>query len=153
MADQKGSEIAFERMKYSNFASEQLLTIMKKKIFSLMLGVVLAAPSFASQIADPAIPIPIIRTKPSSEGTHRTPEVIPIVCLVDADGLNVSVSFLSGMGDVDIILENQFTGEYSLSSVDSSLGGAVIPFSGTSGNWIITFSFHSGVEYEGEFEI
>ena len=127
MADYQKYKTTFEQINKRNFAIEQFLAVMKKIILLVTLGMMLAAPSFANRTTDPAIPIPVIKTKPSSEGTHRTPEVIPITCMVDADAFSVYVTFLFNMGDVDIIMENQSTGEYILSTVDSSLGGAIIP--------------------------
>ena len=102
---------------------------------------------------DPTIPIPIIGTNPPSEPLHRNPEIVPISCSVDLNTFFIFVSFSYNMGDVDIVLENLSTGEYSLTTVASVTGGGIIPFSGFSGIWRITFILESGNEFEGEFEL
>ena len=102
---------------------------------------------------DPTIPIPIIGTNPPSEPLHRNPGIVPISCSVDLNAFCLFVTFSYDLGDVDIVLENQTTGEYSLTSVDSATGGAIIPFSGSSGTWIIIFTLASGDVFEGEFDL
>ena len=116
-------------------------------MFALSLVAMVQTPAFA----DPE-DIPIRSIRPNGD-THRNPEMIPFFCSVDVDVLCLYVSFLSNIGIVDIELNNYLTGEYSLTSIDSATGGTIIPFSGSSGTWVITFTLASGEEYVGEFEI
>ena len=96
--------------------------------------------------------IPIRSSNPDGL-IFRSPVEEPILCSVDTDALYISVSFLLDLGYVTIEVENTTTGEYASSVVNSALLYSILPFTGSSGNWRITFTLSSGDIYVGEFEI
>ena len=124
---------------------------MKKILLILALILPLFVAAAPSAMSDTSL-IPVRSIRQGGE-ILRSPAQIPLMCAVDTDIPCIFVSFLDDLGDVDIVLENQTTGEYSLTSVDSATGGAIIPFSGSSGTWIIIFTLVSGDVFEGEFEL
>ena len=93
----------------------------------------------------------VIRLKPGNHsGGPRVPSNVRITAEYDDVANIVYASLLNAGASVDITIENQSTGETS-SNIVSGNGTAMIPFSGTSGNWVITFVLLNGDEYEGEF--
>ena len=124
---------------------------MKKVILTLMFALSLVAMVQIPAFADPE-DIPVRGIRPGGN-TPRSPEEIPVAASVSVSASCIYITILSEVGNIDIELENLTTGEYSLTSVNSSTGSTIIPFSGSSGTWVITFTLESGVVYEGEFEI
>lgn len=124
---------------------------MKKVILTLMFALSLVAMVQVPAFADPE-GIPVHGIRPGGNNP-RSPEEIPVAASFSVSASCIYITILSEVGNIDIELENLTTGEYSLTSVNSSTGSTIIPFSGSSGSWVITFTLASGEEYVGEFEI
>ena len=89
--------------------------------------------------------------KPSNPpGGPRVPSAVQIEAEYDELSGSVFVYLANAGASVDVTIENQSTGETS-SNIVSGNGTAMIPFSGTSGTWVITFTLLNGDVYEGEF--
>ena len=116
-------------------------------VFVLSIGVA-ARPVSSADTLD----IPVRVSKPGGHVT-RTPDLIPFSCVADTEMQMIGFSFQFDIGDVIIEIENLTTGDYSQTTIDSSIGGSVIPFSASSGSWRITISLESGVVYIGEFYV
>ena len=65
----------------------------------------------------------------------------------------IYLTFSSNLGYVNVSLEEAYSGLILQTVVDSSTLSAILPFSGDPGEYSITFSLSSGVEYEGSFVI
>lgn len=124
---------------------------MKKVFLTLMFALSLVAMVQTPAFADPDV-IPIGKLRPGGE-IPRSPDEIPVAASFSVSASCIYITVLSDVGNIDIELENLTTGEYSLTFVNSSTGSTIIPFSGSSGSWVITFTLASGEEYVGEFEI
>ena len=68
------------------------------------------------------------------------------------NGSIVYVSFTGNLGDVDYELVNYDTSEVVPGQVEGT-GLIIIPFSGDSGSYGITFTLESGAQYYGEFDL
>ena len=123
---------------------------MKKAILLLATLVSASALLFAENQSAQSLTI-IIRPKPTNPtGAPRTPSNVRITAEYD-DVACIVYAYLQNAGSlVDITIENQSTGS-TTSNLVSGNGTAMIPISGCSGNWVITFVLLNGDEYEGEF--
>lgn len=94
----------------------------------------------------------LIRHIPSD--APEAPRSIPAEVSAEYDDvLNSVVASLVNAGtSVDVSIENLSTGESYNDSVSGN-GIAVLPISGSSGVWVITFTLSGGEVYEGEFEL
>lgn len=128
---------------------------MSIKTIILLLGVVVM-PFGASAVSDggEVTPIIIYETEtPQHSVPPKAPAILPLVCSVFSSLLFVEAVFYYDLGSVAIELENRTTGEYGLTLVNALPGTNLLPFSGTSGSWTITFTLSSGAQYYGEFDI
>lgn len=130
---------------------------MKTKTIIALAWMIMSCLGFAEEksfsrtyVADAMRPIIIVRHGSQSGGAPRVPSNVRITAEYDDVANIVYASLLNAGASVDITIENQSTGETS-SNIVSGNGTAMIPFSGTSGNWVITFVLLNGDEYEGEF--
>ena len=82
---------------------------------------------------------------------NRNPELIPISAIYYAHLSCIEVSFLYGLGDVQIDLTNVSTNATASTLVDSTAGNAFIPVTGGTGPYSITFITESGTTYSGFF--
>ena len=80
----------------------------------------------------------------------RAPSAIRIEAFYD-EAISAVCSYLTNAGtSVVVVLSNLDTGETMSCGIPGS-GFSVIPISGTSGTWIITYKLSSGEVYEGTF--
>lgn len=84
---------------------------------------------------------------------YHVPALIPITGYYSSTLSTIVVNFPFNLGYVSIEIENQTTGEYSQSLINALAGPMLLPISGTAGQWTITFSLSSGIQYFGEFDI
>ena len=91
-----------------------------------------------------------IKNPPTPGSAPRMPSIVPISAYV-SDSC-IYVSFATAVGNTDVELVCEESGEiftYSLNGTDP----AILHFSGESGDYTITFTLGSGIEYYGEFTI
>lgn len=79
------------------------------------------------------------------------PVVVPITVTCYLNLSFISVCFLYDLGDVDVIITNTTYGTYTSYQVPSSVGSIIIPYSMSSGNYIISFTTMEGASYSGQF--
>ena len=95
---------------------------------------------------DPPI---IIRPLPlPAPNSPHAPVVVPISA--EVIGNNLSVTFTGNLGEVEYELVNLSTMEFETDQVEGT-GQVLIPFSGDSGSYTITFTLSNGVQYYGQF--
>lgn len=83
-------------------------------------------------------------------GAPRVPSAVQISAEYD-DVSGAVIAYLANAGaSVDVSIENLSTGE-SYDDAISGSGMSILPISGSSGTWVITFTLPSGDVYEGEF--
>lgn len=94
----------------------------------------------------------LIRHIPSD--APEAPRSLPAEISAEYDDvLNSVVATLANAGtSVAVSIENLTTGESYGDNVSGS-GMAILPISGSSGLWVITFTLGSGEVFEGEFEL
>ena len=83
----------------------------------------------------------------------HAPALIPITGYYSSTLSTIVVNYQFDLGSIVIEIENQTTGEYSLSVVNALAGPMLLPISGTVGQWQITFTLSSGTVYYGVFII
>ena len=125
---------------------------MKKILFLIAFLVASFGLASADQISDgDPTDIIIVRGGGTIGDGPRGPVEIPIQGVVF--GGSIYLTFSSNLGYVDVSLEEAYSGLILQTVVDSSTLSAILPFSGDPGEYSITFSLSSGVEYEGSFVI
>jgi hypothetical protein len=95
-------------------------------------------------------PIVVSPKPPFDPDALRAPGSIPISAMVE--GNTVYVAFTGNLGDVDYELVNFDTLEVVSDQVEGT-GLVLIPFSGDSGSYAITFTIESGAQFYGEFDL
>lgn len=63
------------------------------------------------------------------------------------------VRFIKDVGEVEISIRNLSSGEYNDYTINSKIGSIVLPISGDSGDYVITFTLQNGKQFIGEFSI
>lgn len=101
----------------------------------------------------PSVIIIIIMTPHPLPGQPRTVVQSPIECEYNGYVNGICTTFYQDLGEVEVVVENMLTGECFDGSVDSAAGYAVLPISGTSGYYTVSFITESGAEYSGQFEL
>lgn len=99
------------------------------------------------------IPIPLESHVDEVDTTIFRGPVIPIYAAFDPVQSIIIVSFYNNIGTVSIELSNLLTGESSYYEEDTSSGGAILPFSGVMGYYLIQFMTEDGKSYYGFFSI
>ena len=123
------------------------------KLFLILLSLIVLSPVSALSYS-PANDGPIViktRNGDIDDGGPRDSSVVPIRGLVM--GTSIYLDFSTCLGDVDVTLEEYYDGLILHTVIDTSSPTAIINFSGDSGDYIITFTLASGVEYVGTFGI
>lgn len=120
---------------------------MKNKALRFIIAVIAVMMSALPAKADERVDILIV--DPTSGVIHRAPA--PISCWLVGDELYAT--FPENIGSVTVEIENQTTGEYTQTVVNSAVGSAIFPISGNAGFWTIIFSLSDGTVYFGEFTL
>ncbi len=97
--------------------------------------------------------IVIVQNPISIPGQPRSLTEVPIECVYEPMSNGIYITFTSNIGNVEVIVENTFTGEYVSGSADTVSGQLFVPISGSEGVYTITFITDSGSEYYGSFEL
>ncbi len=108
---------------------------MNRIIFTIVLISICCCPLLANICNNDNGPVVVILKDKQTTGqtkTNRTPARIPIECYYYPYASNLELSFLSNLGTVDVVLENQTTGEILDYVGNSALGRMVIPIESNS---------------------
>lgn len=95
-------------------------------------------------------PITIIYLPADIPGAPRT--IVPLECEYNHVAKSIMVTFFADLGYVDVMVQNNVTGEYISGTLNSADGFAVIPFNATGGSYTIVF-WVAGEMMGGAFEI
>ena len=95
-------------------------------------------------------PITIIYLPTDIPGAPRT--IVPLECEYNHVAKSIMVTFFADLGCVDVMVQNNVTGEYISGTLNSADGFAVIPFNATGGSYSIVF-WVAGEMMGGTFEL
>ena len=140
-----------------NFASYSFktLTIMQKttllcSAICIAIATMIGSTKVFSKESKETTQISLRKTSPGTGNNANAPRSLSIEAYYDSDNSCVYAS-LNDMGAlVDVYIENIDTEEQRYYQIPGS-GGSVMPISGSSGEWVITFILSNGDEYVGEF--
>lgn len=144
----------------SELCSElNLLIMLKKFILSLLTALLIVgfspgaldcAASVSSRFEEGCIEIIVQPRGDVAPTSPRMPSAVRIEAYYDW-GISSVCSYLTNAGSsVAVVLSNLDTGETVSCSIPGS-GFSVIPISGTSGTWVLTYTLPGGRVYEGTF--
>ena len=95
-------------------------------------------------------PITIVYLPADIPGAPRT--MVPLECEYNTVAKSIMVTFFADLGCVDVMVQNNVTGEYISGTLNSADGFAVIPFNATGGSYSIVF-WVAGEMMGGTFEL
>lgn len=98
-------------------------------------------------------PILIIPAEQSSKHRPHSKAFVPFVANYNVGLASVLVRFIRDVGEVEISIQNLSSGEYNDYTINSKVGSIVLPISGDSGDYVITFTLQNGKQFIGEFSI
>lgn len=130
-----------------------------KKHLTLILVVLLASTmsiTINAKNDDPeGEPIPIEFNDPGESGNPiiRGPIVVPVEASFNSTLSQVSVQFLSYIGEVTIQLTNLSNNASVNTAVDSNCGSCIIPITNGSGLYQIVFITADGAQFYGYFSV
>ncbi len=124
---------------------------MKRFVLLLFILFFGAEVSWSSSCGDHQfIPIRVLDNTTETGREHRSQVYIPIQAFYDDFTSSIYIQFLLDIGDVNITVTNNDTGYSADFEMDSSLGTVILPISGESGLYDITFVLSEGGAYQGE---
>ena len=103
---------------------------MNRIVLTIVLISICCCPLLANICNDDNGPVVVILKDKQTTGqtkTNRTPARIPIECYYYPFANNLELSFFSNLGTVNVVLENQTTGELQNYVGNSASGRMVIP--------------------------
>ncbi|MCM1176499.1 MAG: DUF3244 domain-containing protein [Clostridium sp.] len=86
-------------------------------------------------------------------GRHHAPARIPMEVSYMSFVSALRITFLNDLGNVEVNMTNNSTGEYIEGTVNASAGVTMLPISSDDGFYTITFTLSGGTTYYGEFEL
>lgn len=95
-------------------------------------------------------PITIVTLPADIPGAPRA--VVPIACEYNTVAKSIMITFFADLSYVDVMVQNNTTGEYISGTLNSADGFAVIPFNVTGGSYSIVF-WVAGEMMGGTFEL
>lgn len=95
-------------------------------------------------------PITIVYLPTDIPGAPRT--MVPLECEYNSVAKSIMVTFFADLGYVDVMVQNNVTGEFISATLNSADGYAVIPFNVSSGSYSIIFNV-AGEMMGGTFEL
>lgn len=98
-------------------------------------------------------PIVIIPVEQSFNHRPHSKAIVPFEANYNAEFTSVLVRFIKDVGEVGISIQNLSSGEYNDYTINSKIGFIVLPISGDSGDYVITFNTQNGKQFIGEFSI
>lgn len=102
------------------------------------------------ETSNQSVPIELYRTEKKETIVPRTPIYIPIECMYNYGILEFS--FFEDLGDITVSITNIINGQYETTSINTSVGSAIINFTQSSGEYMIVISTTTS-EYYGYFEL
>lgn len=121
-------------------------------ISAMLIGIeaMFCATSVFSKGSNESAPITVRKRIPAPGSGNNAPRSLSIEAFYDSE-LSCVYASLNDMGTlVDVYIQNLDTEEQSYYQISGD-GNSVMPISGSSGYWIITFVLSNGDEYVGEF--
>lgn len=97
--------------------------------------------------------IVIIPAEQSFNHRPHSKAFVPFEANYNAGLASVLVRFIKDVGEVEISIRNLSSGEYNDYTINSKIGSIVLPISGDSGDYVITFTLQNGKQFIGEFSI
>lgn len=98
-------------------------------------------------------PIVIIPVEQSFKHRPHSKAFVPFEANYNTGLASVLVRFIKDVGEVEISIHDLSSGEYNDYTINSKIGSIVLPISGDSGDYVITFTLQNGKQYIGEFSI
>lgn len=98
-------------------------------------------------------PIVIIPVEQSFKHRPHSKAFVPFEANYNKGLASVLVRFIKDVGEVEISIHDLSSGEYNDYTINSKIGSIVLPISGDSGDYVITFTLQNGKQYIGEFSI
>ena len=96
-------------------------------------------------------PIVIIPVEQSFNHRPHSKAIVPFEANYNAEFTSVLVRFIKDVGEVGISIQNLSSGEYNDYTINSKIGSIVLPISGDSGDYVITFTLQNGKQFLGKF--
>lgn len=115
-----------------------------------IVALLLSGVSLSAKISKESTAIVLRKLPHGTEHHDEAPRSLIIEAYYDSELSYVSASLSSAGTFVDVYIENQDTEEQYNYQIPGT-GNSVLPISGTSGYWTITFILSNGDEYVGYF--
>ncbi len=115
-----------------------------------IVALLLSGGSLSAKISKASTAIVLRKLPHGTEHHDEAPRSLIIEAYYDSELSYVSASLSSAGTFVDVYIENQDTEEQYNYQIPGT-GNSVLPISGTSGYWTITFILSNGDEYVGYF--
>ena len=122
---------------------------MKKVLFAILAFTFIFGVKAMSSASSDSHQLILVKSTSGSVGNPRT--LVPIVASVDDETYMLEATFLTDIGMVDVLIQEQSSGASTYRSVDSADGSASISLPSTSGYFVVTFTSEDGDVYEGSF--
>lgn len=131
---------------------------MKRTPLFLLIAMIVVALGLSTGIrcyADGDDSTPIIIGDFGTNGLpiFHSPALVPIQAAYYPSFSTILVNYRFDLGTVTVEIENLTTAEHYQTTVDATQGVHPYQISGSSGNWVITFTLSGGSTYGGSFEI
>ena len=94
-------------------------------------------------------PIVIIPVEQSFNHRPHSKAFVPFEANYNAGLASVFVRFIKDVGEVEISIQNLSSGEYNDYTINSKIGSIVLPISGNTGDYVITFTLQNGKQFIG----
>ena len=121
-----------------------------KKLLLILIACISAMGTLSSkEVASDDPQLVHIVIKPNPSGNPRSQ--VPITATVDDETYMLEATFLTDIGMVDVLIQEQSSGASTYRCVDSADGTASISLPATSGYFVVTFTSEGGDIYEGTF--
>ena len=122
---------------------------MKKVLFAILAFTFIFGVKAMSSASSDSHQLILVKSTSGSVGNPRT--LVPIVASVDDETYMLEATFLTDIGMVDVLIQEQSSGASTYRCVDSADGSASISLPAMSGCFIVTFTTEGGDVYEGSF--
>ena len=126
-----------------------------KKVILFLLSFLFSLPNFISIAEDTKkenVPITIVEKEQSNPNLPRTPDFGSDITAFYQDGV-IYLQFAYDMGEVEITVTNETTGEMWQQTEDSAFGSISIATSTDAGNYYITIVTDDASCYSGNFSL
>ena len=125
-------------------------TIIIISVLCIAFAMLSSSVSLYSKESNEQHPVPLRHVLSGGAQNPESPRSLVIEAYYDLDLFCVSASLIGAGAIVDVFIENLDTEEEIHYQIPGN-GGSIMPISGSSGDWVITFILSNGDEYIGEF--